>query len=162
MTQYDLAAPARVCAATGRELKPGDRMVSVLTDEAGVLVRRDFAPDGWPGPPPSAVAHWFGRVPARDAPRRPVLNEPLLFDCFDHLAGQTEPNKIHFRYVVALLLMRRKKLKFEDVKRVKDGGEVLVVRDTRTGKRVEVPDPRLTETEIEAVQHEVFQVLGWE
>jgi hypothetical protein len=162
MTQYELAAPTRVCAATGRELKPGERMASVLTDEGGALVRRDFAPDGWSGPPPNAVAHWFGKVPTRDAPRRPVVNEPLLFDCFDHLTGQTEPNKVHFRYVVALLLMRRKKLKFEDVKRAADGGEVLVVRDTRSGKRVEVPDPRLTEAEIAAVQNEVFQVLGWE
>jgi len=162
MNQYDLAAPARMCAATGRELKTGERIVSVLTDEGGALVRRDFSPEGWPGLPPNAVAHWQGKVPTANAPRRPVVNEPLLFDCFDHLAGQTEPNKVHFRYVVALLLMRRKKLKFEDVKRTADGNEVLVLRDTRGGKRVEVPDPRLSETEIEAVQNEVFQVLGWD
>lgn len=162
MTQYDLAAPARVCAATGRELKPGDRMVSVLTDDGGSLVRRDFTPDGWTGPPPNAVAHWQGKVPAANTPKRSVVNEPLLFDCFDHLVGQTEPNKVNFRYVVALLLMRRKKLKFEDAKRLVDGGEVLVLRDTRGGKRVEVPDPRLSEAEIEAVQREVFTVLGWE
>jgi hypothetical protein len=162
MTQYELAAPARVCAASGRELKPGERMASVLTDEGGTLVRRDFALDGWPGPTPNAIAHWVGKVPVKDAPRRPEVNEPLLFDCFDHLAGQTESNKVHFRYVVALLLMRRKKLKFEDVKRQAGGGEVLVLRDTRSGKRVEVPDPRLAEGEIEAVQNEVFQVLGWE
>lgn len=162
MTQYDLAAPARVCSATGRELHPGERLVSVLTDESGTLVRRDYAPDGWAGVPADAVAHWFGKVPARDASRRPTVNEPLLFDCFDHLAGQPEPSKVHFRYVVALLLMRRKKLKFEDVKRTAEGGEVLVVRDTRSGKRVEVPDPRLSEAEIQAVQAEVFQVLGWD
>jgi hypothetical protein len=161
MTQYELAAPARVCAATGRELKPGERVVSVLTDEGGKLVRREYAPDGWPGPPSDAVAHWHGKVPTAEA-KKPAVNDPLLFDCFDHLAGQTDPSKVHFRYVVALLLMRRKKLKFEDVKRTADGGEVLVLRDTRGGKRVEVPDPRLSETEIASVQAEVFQVLGWE
>ena len=162
MTQYDLAAPSRMCAATGRTLSPGERIVSVLLDDGGKLVRQDFSPDGWHGPPPNAVAHWQGKVPTASATRRPAVNDPLLFDCFDHLAGQTEPNKLHFRYVVALLLMRRKKLKFEDVKRTADGGEVLVLRDTRGGKRVEVPDPRLNEAEIEGVQAQVFQVLGWE
>jgi hypothetical protein len=161
MTQYDITAPARVCAATGRELKPGERVVSVLTDEGGTLVRQDYSPEGWSGPPANAVAHWQAKLSIGNAPRRPTVNEPLLFDCFDHLAGHTEPNKVHFRYVVALLLMRRKKLKFEDVKRLADGNEVLVLRDTRGGKRVEVPDPRLSEAEIEAVQTEVFRVLGW-
>ena len=162
MTDYHLAAPGRVCAASGRELKPGERFVSVLLDEPGGLTRRDFAPDGWTAPPPNAMAYWRGVVPTTDTPRRPAFNEAILFDCFDHLAGATEPNKVHFRYVVGLLLMRRKKLKFEDAKRTTDGGEVLVVRDTRTGRRVEVPDPRLGEAEITAGQDEVFRVLGWD
>ena len=64
--------------------------------------------------------------------------------------------------MVALLLMRRKKLKFEDAQRKPDGPDVLILRDGRTNKRLEVTDPRLTEEQIDAVQDEVFRVLGWE
>lgn len=161
MTEYDVQAPTRTCTATGRELKPGERFVGVLLDEAGKLVRRDFAAEAWTAPPPGAIAYWSGRVPAADKPRKPAFNEALLLDCFDRLADAAEPNKVHFRFVVALLLMRRKRLKFEDTKRTA-AGDVLLLRDARTGSRVEVTDPRLTDDEVAAVQAEVFNVFGWE
>jgi hypothetical protein len=62
---------------------------------------------------------------------------------------------------VALLLLRRKRLKFEDV-RSQDGVEILGLRCQRTRKLYEVINPRLTETELAAVQEEVFRVLGWQ
>jgi hypothetical protein len=161
-TDFGTQTPSQRCAATGRELKPGERVYGVLTDEAGKFVRRDYAAEAWHGPPAGAVAFWAGRIPASDKPRKPKFNDALLLDCFDHLTGSADPNRVNFRYVVALLLMRRKKLKFEDVRRSPDGSAVLVVRDARTGARVEVADPRLSEAEIEAVQSEVFRVLGWE
>lgn len=160
MTPYAIQGPGRHCAATGRELQPGERIVSVLGDEAGRLVRKDFAADAWPGPLAGAVAWWAGRVPEAGQPRRPPVNDELLLDCFTHLAGATDPRQENFRYVLALLLMRRKRLKFEDVR--KDGGrELLCLRDARSGARHELPDPRLTDSEMAAVQLEVFRVLGW-
>ena len=161
-TEFDIQGPTRVCAATGRALAPGERFYAALTDEAGKFVRRDFAADAWAGPPAGAVAHWAGRVPASDRPRKPTFNDGLLMDCFHHLEAATEPDRVNFRYVVALLLMRRRRLKFEDVRRAADRSHVLVVRDARTGARHEVADPRLAEAEIAAVQDEVFRVLGWE
>ncbi len=161
-TEFDIQGPTRLCAATGRELKAGERYVAALVDEAGKLVRRDYAADAWPGPPEQTVAFWTGRVPASDKPRKPTFNDDLLLDCFHHLAGAAESGKVNFRYVVALLLMRRKRLKFEDVRQGDDVSHVLVVRDAKSGARHEVADPRLGEAEVEAVQAEVFRVLGWE
>ena len=161
-TEFDIQGPTRICAATGRELKPGDRFFAALSDRAGKFVRADYAAEVWKGPPEGTVAFWSGRVPASDKPRKPTFNDELLVDCFHHLATATEPERLNFRYVVALLLMRRKRLKFEDVKRTDGGVHVLVVRDARGGTRYEVADPRLTEPEIETVQAEVFKVLGWQ
>lgn len=161
MTDFDIQTPTvRLCAVTGRELQPGERVYGVLTDEGGRLVRRDYAAEVWSGPPAGAVAYWTGRVPASDTPRKAVFNDGLLFDCFDHLANATESEKQNFRYVVALLLMRRKRLKFEDTRRTAEG-DVLILRDARSGKRVEVTDPRLGDQQIAATQDEVFRVLGW-
>lgn len=162
VTNYEIQGPARTCAATGQELKPGDRFYGVLADEDGRFVRRDFAALAWKGPPAGVVAYWAGRIPTSDRPKKPTFNDELLADCFRHLAGTVEPDRQKFRYVVALLLMRRKRLKFEDTRRLPDGTNVLVVRDAKSGERQEVADPRLDEVEIAAVQDEVFRLLGWE
>jgi hypothetical protein len=161
-TGFDIQGPTRRCAANDRPLSPGERFYGVLSDEDGKFVRRDYAVDAWAGPPAGCVAFWAGRIPASDKPRKPTINDGLLLDCFDHLATSTDPARVNFRYVVALLLMRRKRLAFEDARKAADGTPVLVVRDTRGGARHEVPDPRLGEAEAEAVQAEVFRVLGWE
>jgi hypothetical protein len=160
MTPYAIQGPARQCTASGRALQPGEQFYSALLDEDGRFVRKDYAADAWPGPPPGAIAHWAGRIPASGPAKRPTFNDELLADCFEHLAGAAEPAQRNFRYVLALWLMRRKRFKFEDVRR--DGEQdLLCVRDARSGARHEVPDPRLSEAEMQAVQDEVFRVLGW-
>src|SRR5262245_55846306 len=83
MTNYQIHGPARVCAATGRELRPGEKVFSVLRDESGQFVRTDYAADVWPGPPAGVVAWWAGRVPEGGKPARPVINDDLLADCLD-------------------------------------------------------------------------------
>ncbi len=157
MTDYQVQAPTRRCVATGRDLRPGERYHSVLRDREGKFVREDYAADAWPGPPPDIYGHWTGRVPsANDGVRRPPVDDEMLVECFQRLDGAVEPAKVHFRYVVALLLMRRKRFKFEDA-----ASEILTLRDTRTGDRVTVADPGLSDEQMSAVQDEVFQVLGW-
>lgn len=160
MTDFDIAAPARTCTISGKELQPGDRVVSVLLDEAGKFVRRDFAAEAWAAPPQDAIAWWLGRIPAGTKPKKPTYNEDVLFDLFRHLAEATDQQRVNFRYVVALLLMRRKRLKFEDLKKA-NGQDMLVVRDAKSGTKYETIDPRLTEESIVEVQAEVFAALGW-
>ena len=163
MTDYDIQGPARVCAATGRELKPGDRFFAVLAESGGKLVRTDYAADAWPGKPEGAVAYWAGKVPAAGhKPRKPAVNDDLLLDCFDRLKGSADADGLNFRYVATLLLMRRKRFKFEDAARDAAGRDVLIVRDARGGAVHHVTDPRLTDEQVTAVQAEVFRVLGWE
>ena len=67
---------------------------------------------------------------------------------------------MNFRYVLALLLIRRKRLKFEE-SRYHGSEERLVLRCPRSGKTWEVVNPRLSDAEMKDVQDEVFKVLGW-
>ncbi len=161
MTDYQIQANTRRCTVSGRELKPGERYFSVLLDEGGKFVRKDYGVEAWQGPPADAFSFWAGRVHAVGNPRRPPIDDDMLLDCFRALEGRTEPASENFRLCWALLLMRRSGFKFEEA-RPRGGREVLCLRCGRTGTRHEVANPRLTDEEMAAVQEDVFQAIGWE
>jgi hypothetical protein len=161
MTEYQIQPATRRCAASGRELKPGERYFSVLLDEGGRLVRRDYAAEAWQGPPEGAFSFWAGKVPAPGGKRRRPVDDELLLDCFGRLDEATEPGKLNFRYVLALLLLRRRRFRLEETGH-EDGHEVLTFRCARTGTRHRVVNPGLSDEETAAVQDDVFQALGWD
>ena len=160
MTDYQIQTTVRECCVTGRSLLPGEICFSVLLQEGAQLVRRDYCKEAWQGPPAGAIGYWQGKVPTGEKDRRPPIDDDGLMDCFTRLESQQEPNQVSFRYVVALLLMRRKRLKFEDVD-VRDGKEILRLRCSQTKTVHEVVNPALGDDEIQTVQEEVFKVLGW-
>ena len=161
MSNYQVQGPSRQCAETGRLLKPGDAFCTALIDDAGQFVRRDYAREAWKEPPAGTIAWWAGRIPEAGTAPKPTINDALLVDCLEHLTDTVEPDRLNFRYVVALLLMRRKRLRFDDLKKTGDR-EVMILRDMKTNRRHEVLDPKLSDEAMETVRQEVFKVLGWD
>ena len=161
MTDYQIQASSRKCCVTGRVLAGGEKYFSVLVDQEGKLVRLDYSVEAWQGAPEGAFSFWKGTIATPEGRRRPPIDDEMLMDCFQRLDGQTEPGRIRFRYIIALLLMRRKRLAFEEAQQ-DAGQEVLVLRCNRTGAKFQVLNPCLTDEELMSVQEEVFQTLGWE
>jgi hypothetical protein len=160
MTDYQIQPNTRRCVATGRELQAGERYYTALLEEGDQFVRQDYSKEAWQGPPPGAFSFWMGNVPPPDQPLKPRFDDDLLEECFQRLEGQLEPSRVNFRYVVALLLIRRKRLRFEQTVE-ENGVEKLEVSNIRTGDRCLVVNPQLTDEQIADVQNEVFRVLGW-
>jgi len=88
------------------------------------------------------------------------VDDEMLLECLGRLEGTTEAASKRFRYVLALFLMRRRRLRLEDT--VREGGEeVWAMRCTRSNARFRVVDPGLGDDELESVQEDVFRILGW-
>src|SRR4029077_10792539 len=115
----------------------------------------------WQGPPPGAFSFWVGKVAAPESKRKPPINDDLLADFFQQLEGHPEPAKVNIRYVLALLLMRRRRLRFEETT-TENGHEILILRCARSGETYRVMNPGLPDSELETVQDELFQALGWQ
>jgi hypothetical protein len=137
------------CCVTGRDLRPGERFFGVLVDTPAGLSRLDYAVDAWPGPPEKAVGFWSGKVPANQVPRKRPLDDQVIREHF--LAPETSDS---FRFVLALLLVRRKQLKLEG-----SSSGVLRLVDAKTGAKHELVDPALAGAELAAVQSEVMNLL---
>jgi hypothetical protein len=161
MTEYKIQPNTRRCAVTGRDLQPGERYFTAIREEGDHFLREDFSSEAWNGPPEGAFSFWTGHVPRPEDGHRLRFDDDMLLDCFLRLEGQTDPGRINFRYVLALLLMRRKRFKFEETV-TENGVEVLCLHCVRTGAKYRVINPRLSDQEMGQVQDEVFQVLGWE
>src|SRR5262245_31822689 len=134
MTDYQLQSSTRRCASTGRELQPGERYFSALIDEGDRFTRLDYSAEAWACPPGRTFSLWQGKLSAAGVVKRPPIDDELLIDCLGRLEEESEPSKLAFRFVLALLLVRRKRLRLEDARR-EAGREILTVRDTRGGVR---------------------------
>lgn len=75
------------------------------------IVRVDFAADAWSGPPADAFGWWKSRVPEPHAKKIKLAPNEVLLELFDQLAEQ--PDRADMRYVLALLLVRRRVLRLD-------------------------------------------------
>ena len=148
------------CSRTGRPLQPGERFYSVLYERDGGFEREDISMEAWQGPPENAFSFWVSRVPDRQTPRRLTVDDDVLFDCFDRFETDGDASKDNFRYILALLLLRRKRLRFEDAQTRPDG-EYMILRCSRSQKTYTIRSPDLTDDQIAEIQEQVWHTLGW-
>jgi hypothetical protein len=158
MKDYDIKPPSLHCAVSGRAIQPGEQYFSVLAEAAEGFERRDFAADIWAGPPQDAIGFWRARVPEPTGPKRPKpIDDGVLLNFFERLAGEADETRLKFRYILALLLMRRKLVKLVDAAS-QQGRETIVVR-TVGGDEHQVVNPGLNEEQFADVQTQLEQLL---
>ena len=111
MLEYQIQRCTRQCAATGRELRPGEPFYSVLLRQDGQIVRRDYSHDAWEGPPPEALAWWHSRMPQATSGKPTWAPNQVLIEYFERLLEDADPSQAELTYVLALLLVRRRLLR---------------------------------------------------
>ena len=155
---------ARLCAISGRELAPGDRVVSELFDRGDSFERRDRLDDV--APPPNEVApfsRWSFVVPP-EPERRPGVDLDLALRFLRDLLAENDPERHPLAQVLSLLLVRKRRLKVVDRGTSDTGVRVVrvAVAALEEDEILEVPDPRLTPEVVAAVTREVNALFGFE
>ena len=152
---YNVKSVSRTCSGTGEELVPGSLCHSVLVERAGELLRLDYSDAGWVAAPAGQVAHWRCEVPEPTTSVKKSLDVEDLMRQFEQLNEEASPSQDKFRYVLALLLLRRRRLRFDGTKTI-DDQEFLEVTGTRGEGTFLVPDQQLDDTEVQELQNAVF------
>ena len=193
---YDVQRPSGVCVATGRAMGPGEACYSALVDvpegERGAgdqvgMKRVDVSVGAWEGGgedggeaagfrPPGLFSFWKTHIPQPNEKKKTFVDDAVLLNLLRRLEDATEPQRLAFRYVVALILMRKKLLRYDGSDRVDDPDDdgpgqdwwrFTPKRDVSKGhlgkwdegETLRVLDPKLDAEQVEAVTAQLGEVL---
>jgi hypothetical protein len=159
---YDIAKTGGRCAACERELAPGEAFLATVREGGEGLVRYDYCPacaDKLPPDEPEVLAVWRSKVPQPQQKRRLLVDDDVLVSFFERLAGAEEEAKVNFRFVLALILMRKKLLIYDRLRRESDGREVWLMHFRGQEQPHEVLDPKLDDERIAEVSGQLGQVM---
>jgi hypothetical protein len=157
---YEISRATGKCAATGREFKENDFYYAALFDSAQGFERKDYSPEAWTGPPEHCFCYWKGRVPVREKkPATIAIDNSILMNLFCRLEDDSSEMRQQFRFVLALLLMRKRLLRFE--RALPEGGhEYWQVRLLADQSVQQVLNPHLSEQQIERLSAQLTAILS--
>jgi len=153
---YQVQRCSRHCWKTGREFVEGEEFYSALVVERAEVNRLDYAADAWDGPPEGSLGWWKSRMPSRDSNRLHWAPNDVLLEVFRELADN--PAAADTRYVMALLLVRRRVCRLEETEH-EDGEEMLVLYCPRDEETYRVPVVALDDARVQAIQDELAALL---
>ena len=157
MLEFDITRCSRKCAATDRDLQAGETCYSVLVHEGDAVVRRDFSAEAWQGPPEDAVGWWKSIVVDANANRMHWAPSDVMLNYFVQLGDN--PAAEDTRYVLGLLLVRKRILRNEGTEKDADGREILVLYSPRQEAEFRVPVVLPSAERVDAIQNELAQLL---
>ncbi|MFK7961445.1 MAG: hypothetical protein AB8G96_13075 [Phycisphaerales bacterium] len=170
-SQYHVARSSGRCSATDRELEPGQAIVATLCErEDEGFDRHDFAESAWDegARPERLFSHWRTVVAEPDDDgRQAFVDDEVLVDLFHRLSEDEREQRVAFRFVLALILMRKRLLRFvgrADAART-DKAEIWLMR--QRGQDAETPslrvvNPRLDEDDVHELTAQLGEILDGE
>jgi len=158
MNEWEIDKPLGQCAGTGKQIEPGQEYIGALLETPEGLQRCDFLIEYWQQNKPDVYCYWKTKLPHPEQKKRIFIDDQMLMAFFERLEKETEQEKMNFRFVLALVLMRKKRLKYDSTKIVEDK-EIWRLRVTGRNEFVEVINPRIDEEQIERLSSQIGDIL---
>lgn len=163
---WNIKSRAHECARTARPFEVGEVFHTAIyfDTESGEFVRRDVGLDAWAEEiaERTPLAYWRTEYvkPQAAAARPEIATKESAESLLRRLIEEDEPHTEHARYILALMLERKKQLVPKETKHT-EHGIMLLYEHRKSGEVFIIRDPELRLDEIEAVQEEVATLLGF-
>jgi len=156
--QWELGSRTGQCSTSGKSLAEGEEFYAVLFDEGATFRRVEYSLDAWDGPPDGAYCFFKTRVPVKEKKKRLLVDNEILLNFFQRLSDETELVRVQFRFVLALILMRKRLIKYDGTKTEGDveTWRMILVSDKSVH---EVVNPQLTDDQIDGVSEQLTAIL---
>lgn len=161
---YQVGRATGVCSATGQPLEPGTICVATLCErpQDEGFDRRDFSLTAWEGGarPEGLYSYWKTIAPQPDAKPKLLVDDAVLMDLFERLANDERPQRIAFRFVLGLILMRKKLLKFTGRQAGADQKEIWRLQTRGENPAAyELVNPQLSDEDVRELIDQLSEVL---
>jgi hypothetical protein len=154
---FEIQRCTRRCAQSDRELAPGEVFYSALVAEGADVTRFDFAEKEWSEPPDGTICWWKSKMPDPKANRLQWAPNDAILHYFEQLAQA--PEKADTRFVLALLMIRRRIVRLENNEIDDQGRQIMVLYCPRNEKEYRVSEVHPTEARVEEIKEELAQLL---
>jgi hypothetical protein len=167
---YDVERPTGQCAFTARSLEPNETYIATLVEvereDGGMALKRiDVSSESWErgDRPENLFCFWKATVAVPEEKKKLLVDDEVLMNLFRRLEDADQDDRIAFRFVLALILMRKKLLRYEGSEKRADGPWWLLSAKAPSERaereRLSVLDPQLDEQRITKVTEQLGEIL---
>ncbi len=160
MTEWDIQSRADACTACQKPFADKETYQTLLSVESAGYVRRDLCAACFSSAPQDGViSYWQGEYKLPPPPPPEAIQKETAETLLRKLVESTDPSHEAARYILAVMLERKRILKHRDTVHEENGADLLVYEHARTGESFTLPDPHLRLDQLAHVQEEVAALL---
>lgn len=157
MNQIDIPRCSKRCCRTDRPLAPGETYYSALFEGRQGLERLDFSVEAWNNETRRPIGWWKSVIPSTDDRRIRLASNDILFDLFDQWLGDGE--KAEYLYILTLLMVRRRLLRFEKSGEGELGNDEMTVYAARREQSYTIQAATLDADAIAKIQNTLAELI---
>ena len=161
---WSIRSRSRKCAVSEEVFEEGETIITALfpDPESSGYVRKDFKEGAWKDRDPEEAAPFSVWRSVYEAPVVEEEEDPMRKEdpeaLLRRLVDEDEEHTENVRYILAVMLERKKLLRETDSQEV-PGGILRVYEHRKTGDAYLIRDPNIPLAEVERVQEEVILLL---
>jgi hypothetical protein len=157
---YSVARSLGKCNVCARDIATGEKLMGALREIPTGLERVDVCPACWEAFDKSnLLGFWQSIMPEATARKKTFVDDGVLCELFERLSDTAEAAKLNFRFVLGLILMRKRLIVYEST-RIDDGREIWSVRFKGREDLLDLLNPKLNEQQVAEVSTQLGEILN--
>jgi hypothetical protein len=158
-SDWTMPRRAEACCACQHPFAVGETFHACLYESASGFERRDYCTACPPAGDPPPLGSWRTRRPEPAAGRQAPFDREAVYGFFERLEDARGGQPAQFRFVLALLLWRKKVLKLEKTEST-EAGEFWEFSVARGAAAHRILRPELDEAQLEQLSMQLEQLLA--
>jgi hypothetical protein len=161
--EWSIQARGVACSVTGIPFEAGQYFHTLLFDDKTLLRREDLSEESFKqrqADAPQPFSQWRSKFEPAPQKAPEALGKQTAEDLLRKYMADPNPGLANVRYILALMLERKRQLKEIEVRKNEDGSLTRIYHHGKSGEAFVIPDPGLKLSQVAEVQAEVADLLA--